>query len=299
MLLGEIDEANTTFSVMGNSNEYGVREESGTFPHEDILPQVVIGETTHGGLSILSNVGKDYRNGTVIDYGSLIWLTLQRSKTAREAIETMVMLCDTYGYASAMEGFSIADGDEVWYMELLGRGNLGTGVLYVALRIPDGYVAAHANQARIREFLPCDDPDWCRCSADVVDFATAHGFYDPEIDGTFSFSDVFDPVRRAFYPKFLWTAPDRRSPSRELASARHASGAFFQAFPMNLTANTMKLTRRETTSADECRSGLSQLGISAAPTFTNSCLTILKDPGSIRASTSAPVPSILPIAGIV
>lgn len=216
---------------------------------------MVIGETTHGGLSVLSNVGKDYRNGTVIDYGSLIWLTLQRSKTAREAIETMVKLCETYGYASAMEGFSIADGDEVWYMELLGRGNFDTGVLYVALRIPDGYVAAHANQARIREFLPCDDPDWCRCSADVVDFATKYDFYDPEVDGTFSFSDVFDPVRHAFVLNFGGGARGRRSPSRELASVRRASGAFFQVFPMTSTANTMKLMRGATTSAGECPFG--------------------------------------------
>ncbi|KAJ8599984.1 hypothetical protein CTAYLR_001808 [Chrysophaeum taylorii] len=174
--LGEVPEPPQTYNVMGNANEFGV----------------VIGETTHGGLSVLSNAGKTEANGTRIDYGSLIWMTLQRARSAREAVSTMVDLATTYGYASSMEGFSIADADEVWYMEMLGRGNLGEGVLYVALRIPEGYVVAHANQARIREFLPCDDPEWCRYSPDVVEFATKNGFYDGTVP--FSFSDVFDPV---------------------------------------------------------------------------------------------------------
>ena len=139
-------------------------------------------------------MGKTQANGTTIDYGSLIWLTLQRAASAREAIDTMVALCDEYGYASAMEGFSVADADEVWYMELLGKGELGDGVLYVALRVPDGYVSAHANQARITTFLPCDDPTTCRAAADVVDFAVANDLWDPNSGGDFSFSDVYDPV---------------------------------------------------------------------------------------------------------
>ena len=177
--LGTIPEPGHTWNVIGNANEKGV----------------VIGETTHGGLEKLSNFGKTGMNGTIIDYGSLIWLTLQRASSAREAIDVMVELCETYGYASDMEGFSIADKDEVWYMELLGRGDYDPhGILYVALRIPEGYVAAHANQARITdEFMDCDDPSWCRCSPDIIDFATKNGFYEKD-DGDFSFSGVFDPV---------------------------------------------------------------------------------------------------------
>uniref|UniRef100_A0A7S3JY54 Dipeptidase n=1 Tax=Aureoumbra lagunensis TaxID=44058 RepID=A0A7S3JY54_9STRA len=178
--LGQIPQAEETYNVIGNANEYGV----------------VIGETTHGGLKILSNVGKTEKNGTIIDYGSAIYITLQRARTAREAIEIMTSLLTEYGYASDMEGFSIGDPEELWYMELLGRGNLGKGILYVALRIPDGHILAHANQARIRdEFWPCDNPEWCRMSPDLVDFAIKNGFYDPELDGPkLSFSDTFDPI---------------------------------------------------------------------------------------------------------
>ncbi|KAH8094197.1 C69 peptidase-like protein [Aureococcus anophagefferens] len=156
--LGVIPEPETTLNVVGNANEAGV----------------VIGETTHGGLALLSNVGKTGANGTLLDYGSLIWITLQRARTAREAVETMVALCETYGYASDLEGFSITDGDEVWYMELTGRGDFDPhGVLYVALRVPDGAILAHANQARIQRWLPCDDASACRASPDLVDFLVA------------------------------------------------------------------------------------------------------------------------------
>lgn len=173
--LGSVPDANVTYNVMGNANEWGV----------------VIGETTHGGLEYLSNVGKTGANGTFIDYGSLIWMTLQRSKTAREAVEVMVDLAETYGYASAMEGFSIGDPTEVWYMELLGRG-ADPGILYVALKIPDGYFMAHANQARIQQYMPCD-PATCLASPDLYDFAVAQGLYSGKKEDL-SFSDVFDPV---------------------------------------------------------------------------------------------------------
>ena len=105
---------------MGNANEQGL----------------AIGETTHGGLSVLSNVGKTAANGTIMDYNNLISVTLQRASTAREAIKTMAWLANTYGYASDMEGFSIADSDEVWYMELIGKGSFEKGVVWVALASP-------------------------------------------------------------------------------------------------------------------------------------------------------------------
>ena len=178
--LGEIPQPKRTYNVMGNANCQGL----------------VIGETTLGGLNELSNVGKDFRNGTILDYGQLIWITLQHAATAREAIDVMAHLTAEYGYASDMEGFSISDpSGEVWYMEMIGKGGFEKGTLHVALRVPDGYVAAHANQARITTFLPCDDPSTCKASPDVVSFAIKRGYWKGELhDPSFSFSDVYDPV---------------------------------------------------------------------------------------------------------
>ena len=179
--LGEIDEPKSTYNVMGNANCQGL----------------VIGETTLGGLSELSNVGKDWRNGTILDYGSLIWVTLSRAATAREAISVMSELTTQYGYASDMEGFSISDSTtgEVWYMEFIGKGSFEKGAVWVALRVPDGHFMAHANQARIRHFLPCDDANTCRMAADVVTFAIERGYWRGKADDpAFSFSDTYDPL---------------------------------------------------------------------------------------------------------
>ena len=134
--LGEIPEAATTYNVIGNANDQGL----------------VIGETTLGGLTELSNVGKDARNGTILDYGQLIYVTLQRAATAREAIATMHELTSKYGYASDMEGFSIGDArsGEVWYMEVRADSRLGSGLwLWLwfgcSSRHPDSLDAAHPN----------------------------------------------------------------------------------------------------------------------------------------------------------
>jgi dipeptidase len=161
--------------VVGNVNEYGL----------------CIGESTFGGLELLAK-----QTGAIVDYGSLIWITLQRAKTAREAISTMVELMDEYGYASEGESFSIADhSGEVWIMEVIGRGNTGRlGAVWVARRIPDGYVTSHANQARITTF-PRDDPENCLYADDVVDLAIQTGLFPADADEKdFSFSDVYAPV---------------------------------------------------------------------------------------------------------
>jgi dipeptidase len=182
--LGDIQpETETTYNVVGNSNEYGL----------------VIGESTFGGVRILAYNQTD----ATIDYGSLIWLTLQRAKTVPEAIQTMVHLMDTYGYASAGESFSLADASgQVWMMEVIGRGNdiwdeqgqRKLGAVWVAQRIPDGMVAAHANQARITTF-PREDPTNCLYAEDVVEVAVHYGLYDAEADPlAFSFADVYDPL---------------------------------------------------------------------------------------------------------
>lgn len=185
--LGDIPEATETYNVVGNSNEHGL----------------LIGESTFGGIQRLAH----HQTGAKIDYGSLIWLTLQRAKTVQQAIRTMVHLMDTYGYASAGESFSLADASgQVWIMEVIGRGNeilhnpndstspRKLGAVWVAQRIPDGMVSAHANQARITTF-PRDDPDNCLYADDVVDVAVHYGLYDAQADPLkFSFSDVYDPL---------------------------------------------------------------------------------------------------------
>eukprot|EP00940_MAST-03C_sp_MAST-3C-sp2_P001819 g1819.t1 len=169
---GSIPEATPrTYNTISHANEFGV----------------VIGETTHGGIESLAGTG-------VLDYGSLIVTTLQRSKTAREAIDVIEELTSSYGYGSTGEGFSITDGKESWYMELIGKGNRSKGIVYVALRVPPGYFVANANQARITTFLPCDDPSICRMSKDVVSFAKEYGLWNGTNESDFSFSDVYDPV---------------------------------------------------------------------------------------------------------
>lgn len=170
--LGEIPEAPETYNVVGNLNEYGL----------------VITESTFGGLIELACS----RNTGLMDYGSLEYVTLQRSKTAREAISTMGHLVEEYGYASTGESFSIADQEELWYMELIGKGRHEKGAVWVARRVPQGYVTGHANQARITTF-PRNDPENTLYSEDVVSFARDIGLYNGS-DEDFSFSDTYDPV---------------------------------------------------------------------------------------------------------
>jgi len=168
--LGKIKQVPHTYSVVGLMNEY----------------QLAIGETTYGGLpELVDTTG-------IIDYGSLMFLTLQRAKTAREAIRVMADLVNEYGYYSSGESFSIADKNEVWIMDLIGKGPGNTGAVWVARRIPDGYVSAHANQARIQKF-PLKDSENCLYSEDVISFAREKGYFEGK-DKDFSFSDTYAPV---------------------------------------------------------------------------------------------------------
>lgn len=174
--LGEIPQIAHTYSTVGNMNEH----------------QLIITETTFGGLSQL------YDKDGIMDYGSLIYVTLQRAKTAREAIKVMTDLVAEYGYASSGESFTIADKNEAWIMELIGKGskivdgkNVNKGAVWVAVRIPDGYISSHANQARIRQF-PLNDPENCIYSPDVISFAKKEGLYKGK-DADFSFADTYNP----------------------------------------------------------------------------------------------------------
>lgn len=169
--LGRIPQPVHTFSVVGNMNEF----------------QVAIGETTFGGREEL---GK--QSGAIMDYGSLIYVALQRAKTAREAIEVMTDLVEKYGYASSGESFSVSDPNEVWIFEMIGKGEGEKGAVWVAQRIPDGYISGHANQARITTF-PMNDQDNCMFAKDVISFAREKGWFDGK-NADFSFSDVYAPV---------------------------------------------------------------------------------------------------------
>ena len=169
--LGRIPQLAHTFSVVGNMNEF----------------QVAIGETTFGGREEL---GK--QSGAIMDYGSLIYVALQRAKTAREAIEVMTDLVEKYGYASSGESFSVSDPNEVWILEMIGKGEGEKGAVWVAQRIPDGYISGHANQARITTF-PMNDQANCMFAKDVISFAREKGWFDGK-NTEFSFSDVYAPV---------------------------------------------------------------------------------------------------------
>ena len=168
--LGEIPQVLKTYNVIGNMNEH----------------QLVIGETTFGGRSELTD------STGIIDYGSLIYITLQRAKNAREAIKIMTSLVSEYGYYSSGESFSIADPNEIWVMEMIGKGPGNKGAVWVAVRIPDDCVTAHANQARIQQF-PLNDPENCIYSPDVITFAREKGYFTGK-DSEFSFAKAYAPL---------------------------------------------------------------------------------------------------------
>ena len=158
-----------TYNVVGNMNEH----------------QLTIGETTWGGRPELE-VGEG------IDYGSLIYIALERCKTAREAIKCMTDLVAEYGYASSGETFSIADPNEVWMMELIGKGKVEKGAVWVATRVPDDCIAAHANQARFTTINFKDKENWM-WSKDVVKFARKQGYYTGKKDEDFNFQEAYAP----------------------------------------------------------------------------------------------------------
>ena len=147
---------------------------------------VIITETTFGGRSELRNPSG------LIDYGSLIYITLQRATSAREAIDIIVELANTYGYYSGGESFSIADENEAWIMELIGKGKDKKGIVWVARRVPDGYISAHANQARITTF-PLNDKENCLYAEDVITLAREKGYFSGK-DEEFSFAGAYAPL---------------------------------------------------------------------------------------------------------
>lgn len=167
--LGKIPQVEETYNVVGNMNEH----------------QVAITESTFGGRPELED------STGIMDYGSLIYVALQRAKSAREAIHIMTSLVKEHGYYSSGESFSIADKNEAWIMEMIGKGVGNKGAVWVAIRIPDDCISAHANQSRIHQ-IPFDDKENCMYSPDVVSFAREKGYFNGK-DKDFSFTKAYCP----------------------------------------------------------------------------------------------------------
>lgn len=181
---GEIPEAPVTYNVIGNINEF----------------QLSIGETTYGGREeMIDTTG-------ILDYGSLIYVTLQRAKTAREAISVMTSLVEKYGYCSSGETFSICDPNEAWIMEMMGTGPGSKGVVWVAMRIPDNAICAHANQSRIGKFDMRDKKNVV-CSKNVISYARKMGWFTGR-DADFSWKNTYarpDFSGRRFCDARVWS----------------------------------------------------------------------------------------------
>ncbi len=183
--LGEIPQAKETYNVVGNMNEH----------------QLAIGESTWGGRKELS----DTTGKSVMDYGSLIYVALERAKTAPEAIDIMTDLVDKYGYASSGESFTIADKNEVWVMEMIGKG-AEKGAVWIAVRIPDDAISGHANEPRIRQ-VNLKDKKNVRYSKDMITFARKRGYFNGK-DSDFSFADAYgehDAGTRRGCDSRVWT----------------------------------------------------------------------------------------------
>ena len=200
-VLARIPQPPHTYAVVGLINEH----------------QVVIGETTFDGRKELQNPGG------ALHYWTLMNLALQRARTAREAIQVITSLVEEYGYASTGESFSIGDPNEAWILEMIGPGPGGKGAIWVARKVPDGMISAHANMSRIGTF-PLDDPENCLYSRNVISFAVEHGYYDPRSGKPFSFREAYDPVtpaRLRYCATRVWSIFRRAAPSQKFSPDLH------------------------------------------------------------------------------
>ena len=202
-LCGPVKQVANTYSVVALMNEH----------------QLSLAETTTGGRNELVN-----REG-MLDYDALMLLTLQRAKTAREAITVIDVLAREYGYRASGETFSIADPNEAWMMELIGKGPGQKGIVWVAARVPDGMMTAHANMSRITTF-PLDDPENWKYSPDVISFAIEKKFYSTDSQKPFSYRDAYHPGLAASQKRAcagrVWSI------YRRSAQSQNFSDAFFR-----------------------------------------------------------------------
>ncbi len=211
-LRGKVAQVRHTYAVVDLMNEH----------------QLAIGETTFGGREELHNPDG------LLHYWDLMQLALQRVKTAREAVQVITELVADYGYRSTGESFSIADPHEVWYMEMIGPGEGGQGAIWVARRVPDGYICGHANKARIGEF-PLDDPQNCLYSKNVVSLAVEKGYYDPNSGEPFRFCDVYcprTPKNLRYSATRVWSMFRRAAPSKESPPDYHRGVEGAEPYPL-------------------------------------------------------------------
>jgi dipeptidase len=190
--------------------------------------QLVICETTFDGrLELQDSTG-------LLHYWDLMILALQRAKTTREAIKVMTDLAAEYGYRSTGESISIADTKETWILEMIGKGPDGGGALWVAVRIPEGYISCHANKARIGEF-PLNDPENCLYSEDVISFATEKGYYDPQSGQPFRFCEAYCPAtpkNQRYADTRVWSIFHRAAPSKNFSPDYHRGTEGTEPYPL-------------------------------------------------------------------
>jgi len=213
-LRGEIPQVARTHKVVGLMNEH----------------QLAIAETTTTGREELQDPDG------LLHYWDLMQLALERATTAREAIDVMTSLVAEHGYRSTAESFAIADPEEVWLMEMSGKGPGRKGAVWVAMKLPDGTISAYANGLRIRQF-PLDDPDTCRYSPDVVDFAVEQGYWDPESAQPFDFTAAYDVPTvqsRRYTATRIWSIFRRAAPSLDasLDPAYHRGEPGAEPYPL-------------------------------------------------------------------
>ncbi len=195
--------------------------------------QLAIGETTFMGREEL------WDKDLPLKYWELMQLALLRAKTAREAISVMTSLAETYGYGSEGESFSIADPNEAWLLEMIGTGGAG-GAVWVAMRVPDGMMTAHANHARIGAF-PLDDPENCLYSANIKQLAIDKGYYDPKQGLPFRYNDAYDvptPDHLKYTETRVWSIFNRAAPSLHLSPDYHRGVAGAEPYPLFITPDT-------------------------------------------------------------
>jgi len=209
---GRIKQVPHTYAVVGLMNEH----------------QLAIAETTFDGRAELENPDG------LLHYWDLMRLALQRARTAREAIHVITGLVAEYGYRSTGESLSIADPQEVWILEMIGPGQGGTGALWVAVRVPDGMISAHANKARIGEF-PRNDPENVLYSENVISFAVEKGYYDPKSGTPFQYCEAYcpsTPKNQRYADTRVWSLFRRAAPSFKLSSDYHRAVEGAQPYPL-------------------------------------------------------------------
>ena len=209
---GKVKQVAHTYAVVGLMNEH----------------QLAISETTFSGREELRNPDG------LLHYWDLMRLALQRAKTARDAITVMTDLVAEYGYRSTGESISIADTNEAWILEIIGPGPGGNGAIWVAVRVPDGYISCHANKARIGEF-PLDHPEECLYSNNVVSFAVEKGYYDPKSGEPFRFCEVYCPATPKncrYADTRVWSILRRAAPSLNLAPDYHRAVEAAKPYPL-------------------------------------------------------------------